>query len=117
MGTYGKLAVATGIGVLAMTLSGAFAQSLADAREDRVRCWESYSFCVVGAGEVESWRTVCYSDYTACMQDPAEIECRDEDRTFCQSASSRCTSRLGGRDTGAYQCGEDHRVCLDAHDC
>ncbi len=89
----------------------------AGPREDRRACWQAYKLCAIGAGDVESWRTVCYSDYTVCIQDPDLVECTSDDRAYCLSSKSQCESRYGGRDIGVSQCDADHSVCLDAHEC
>ncbi len=86
-------------------------------RDDRRACWQNYSICSDGAQGVESWRTVCYSDYTACMRQPEPMQCGEADMSYCSTARSRCESRLGGREGVAHQCGDDHQVCLDAHAC
>ncbi len=95
--------------------SSAIAQE--DPREIRAACWEAYNICTVGAERTESWRTVCYSDYSACMKNPPEVQCRAEDKAKCEDVHKECVARgdsAGGSDD---QCRQDQQVCLDAFGC
>ncbi|MGI9414141.1 MAG: hypothetical protein ACR2PM_10755 [Hyphomicrobiales bacterium] len=100
--------------LLVLTLS---AQAAADPREERTGCWESYNICVVGAGRAEAWRTVCYSDYSVCMKNPPELQCRDEDKANCTAVRKECAGRSDGSEVSRYHCREDQQVCLDAFGC
>ena len=88
-----------------------------DPREVRAACWEAYNICAVGAENVDAWRTVCYSDYSACMKNPPEVQCRPEDKAKCADAHKECTAR--GEEAGGQgdQCRQDQQVCLDAFGC
>jgi len=98
-------------------LSVATVSLAADPRETGRECWEDYSFCAVGAGDVTSWRTVCYSDYLICLQAPPVLECLPEDVAACDAARSPCETRNDVYAVGAAFCAEDYDVCLDAHSC
>ena len=87
------------------------------AREDRAACWDAYSLCVIGAGREERWRTVCYSDYSACMRSPGDISCQADDKTACSSARDECTDRSDGSEVVSYHCNQDYQVCLDSFGC
>jgi hypothetical protein len=89
----------------------------AGAREDSRACWENYALCASGAGDMNSWRTVCYSDYTACMGNTPPVECLPDDEAYCSDARTRCAVRSSDLDNGDALCSEDHQVCLDTHGC
>lgn len=89
----------------------------AGPREDRAACWDGYSVCVLGAERAEQWRTVCYSDYSSCMKNPGEIQCREEDKAQCEAGNRECTQRGDGSGVITYHCNQDHQVCLDSFGC
>lgn len=91
--------------------------AVGDPLEERVACWESYEVCVLGAGNAEQWRSVCYSDYSSCMKSPGYIQCRPEDQSTCSTKQRECTDRGDGSKTITSHCKQDHQVCLDAFSC
>lgn len=103
-----------GICILAIVASSS---ANAGAREDRAACWSAYSLCVIGAAREERWRTVCYSDYSACMKNPGEISCTSEDEAKCTAAHKECTARGDGSEVITYHCKQDQQVCLDSFGC
>ena len=93
------------------------ALAMAEPREERAACWEAYNICTIGAERVDAWRTVCYSDYSACMKNPPEVQCRAEDKAKCAKVRSECTERGDSTEVSSNHCREDHQVCLDAFEC
>ncbi len=89
----------------------------AGPREDRAACWDSYRICADGAGRAEQWRTVCYSDYSACMKNPGEMQCTTADEKACKTVRSECQAGGDGSEVNSYHCRQDYQVCLDSFGC
>lgn len=87
------------------------------ALDERVACWEGYNDCALGAGNADQWRSVCYADYSSCMKNPGEVQCRAEDRTLCETVHRECNQGSDGSTVSADHCNQDHKVCLDSRGC
>lgn len=103
--------------VASLLVMGLAFSSAAGPREEREACWESYRVCAAGAGRAEQWRTVCYSDYSACMKNPGELQCTEADEKSCQTLRSECLGAGDGSEVVSYHCRQDHQVCLDSFGC
>lgn len=110
---------------VAIWAGAAVAQTLSDTDGDSVAeaggpatCWEIYSECATAAFGDESWRSGCYSDFTACLGSQNLNVCPPSGQpAACTAFESQCAEFATGNDEAQKQCAADADVCRYAHGC
>ena len=90
----------------------------AQVTSDQPACWFDYSDCAQQSAGDESWRSICYADFTECIGQKALPDCpSDGELKICIDYAVECKSLLKGNDDWAAQCSDDKDACELAHGC
>lgn len=80
-------------------------------------CWQVYSICTDASGGYEEWRTLCYSDLTACLRANPVTTCRPDAQSVCSEWHRGCRQDAEGDAEMERQCDDDVDACYLAYGC
>lgn len=110
-----RISVMTGlVALLASTSDLALAEDTADA----VACWSNYSSCATVSFDDQSWRSICYADFSECLKAVQLPKCPAAGQVqACSEFLADCQVLAGADAVLIEQCQQDVDVCLFAHGC
>jgi len=81
------------------------------------QCWQSYTLCIEAAFQEEAWRSACYADLTACLNEARPARCHPSAQAYCADFLNRCREVGSGTPDIQSQCRADHDACLMSFGC
>ncbi len=90
----------------------------AQVNVDAPTCWFDYSDCARESSGDESWRSVSYADFTACLGQKTLPSCPSEGNfKVCVDYVVECKELVEFDEVWAAQCSDDKDACELAHGC
>ena len=104
----------------ALLVWSAFGVTLANAQvsDETPGCWLSYANCASASSSDQSWRSICYADFSRCLASKRFPQCPNGGAVpVCSNFLTDCKSLAEGDAVLMEQCEQDADACLLAHGC
>lgn len=90
----------------------------AEDNTDALTCWSNYANCATVSFDDQSWRSICYADFSRCLKGVKLPLCPAAGKVKeCSAFLADCQSIAGADAVLLQQCQQDADVCLFAHGC
>lgn len=90
----------------------------ADDNTDAFTCWSNYASCATVSFDDQSWRSICYADFSRCLK-AVELPLCPAARKVqeCTTFLADCQALAGADTVLLQQCQQDADACLFAYGC